>query len=155
VDVEEPVPLRLVELEGGLPLEEAGVVDEDVEATEGGEGGGGDARAGAGVAEVRGVPGGAAPEPLDRRDDAPSRVGVPAVDEDVGALRGEGQGDRPPDAPRGPGDDGRLAGEPHRATAQSGRGGALLLPRTPPRVQPPDWFTRSQSGRGGAARGRA
>src|SRR5206468_68326 len=33
---------------------------------------------------------------------------------------------------------------------QSGRGGALLLPRTPPRVQPPDWLTLSESGRGGA-----
>src|SRR5439155_18990751 len=95
VDVEDPVPLRLAELEGGPPLEEAGVVDEDVEAPEGGAGRGGDPRPRAGVAEVGRVPGGAATEPLDGRRHRPAGSGVTAVDEDVGALRGEGEGDGP------------------------------------------------------------
>src|SRR5207248_4649387 len=92
VDVEQQVPVGFFQLEDGLALEQAGVVDEDVDAAEGGERGGDDAAGLRDVAEVGGMPGGATAEGADLLADGGAGLGVAAVDEDVGALAGEGEG---------------------------------------------------------------
>ncbi|MEA2227992.1 MAG: hypothetical protein QOF04_1622, partial [Solirubrobacteraceae bacterium] len=94
VAVEHLVVVVEGEFAGGCPARDAGVVDEDVDVARGvgealrvgalGEVGGEEPRAPAGVE--------------DGLDDLGAALGVAPVDDDVGAVRGQSDGDGAPDA---------------------------------------------------------
>ncbi len=115
VHAEHEVVVLLGDVEKRLADLDAGVVDEDVEATEGGDGGGDQALGLRRHADV-GAEHDRLPAQLARS--APRRRALVllavVVHRHVGALAREAQGDRLPDAARAAGHEGRFAFESHR-----------------------------------------
>ena len=115
VHVEDEVVVGFADVEERLADLDAGVVDEDVEAAEGGDGGTDQARSLRRHADVGAQHDRLAAELLDlRRDGARLVLLAVEVHGHVGALARKAQGDGLPDPARAAGHEGGLACESHR-----------------------------------------
>ncbi len=128
VHVEDEVVVLLADLEERLADLDAGVVDEDVEAPEGGDGGADEALGLRGDADVGAERDGLPAQLLDlRRDGARFVLLAVVVHGHVGALAREAQGDGLADAARAAGDEGGLAFESHRVPPSVSSGARSLV----------------------------